>query len=98
MGIPTICTNATSCTEYADLSIPLDFEWSPVQMGGVYSNTGNWAMPSLDDLCDKMIYAIENYEYEKDRALSASDFLHENYTWDIVAKDYEDRIWEILKK
>jgi glycosyltransferase involved in cell wall biosynthesis len=98
MGIPTICTNATSCTEYSDLSIPLNFEWSPVQMGGVYSNTGNWAMPSLDDLCDKMIYAIENYEYEKDRALSAADFLHENYTWDIVSKDYKDRIWEILKK
>lgn len=98
MGIPTICTNATACTEYASLSIPLDYTWSPVTMGGIYSGTGNWAEPSLDDLCDKMIYVIENYEKEKQRALEASDYLHANYKWDDVVKDYKDRICQVLKK
>lgn len=98
MGLPTICTNATSCTEYAELSIPLDYEMVDVKMGGIYSNTGQWAEPSLDDLCDKMVYAIENYDYEKKRCLESSDYLHSNYTWDIVSKEYENRIWEILKK
>lgn len=97
-GLPTICTNATSCTEYAHLSIPLDAAMSPVQLGGVYSDSGEWAMPTVDDLCDKMIYAIENYDYEKRRSNNAADYLHENYTWDIVSKEYENRIWEILKK
>jgi glycosyltransferase involved in cell wall biosynthesis len=98
MGIPTICTNATSCTEYAKLSIPLDYKMDSSNMFGIYRDCGTWAKPSFDDLCDKMIHVIENYELEKEKALEASEYLHKNYTWDVVAKEYEKRIWEILKK
>lgn len=98
MGIPTICTNATSCTEYANLSMPLDYEMDSSTMFGIYDGCGAWAKPSFDDLCDKMIYVIENYEKEKNKVLESSDYLHKNYTWDIVSKEYEKRIWEILKK
>ena len=61
-GIPTICTNATACEEYAEMSVPLDYKWSNINMTGIYHNTGEWAEPSFDDLCDKMLYVVKNYD------------------------------------
>ena len=61
-GIPTICTNAFACTEFADMSVPVDFGWGSKNMSGIYSNAGEWAEPNFDDLCDKMLYVINNYQ------------------------------------
>lgn len=93
-GIPTICTNASACKEFAYLSIPLDYQIVPTRMAGIYSRS-TWAMPKVDDLCDKMLYVVRNYDFEKDKAHEASKFLHANYSWENVAKEYYDRLCQI---
>lgn len=96
-GIPTICTNATACTEYAEMSVSLDFEWSDYNMNGVYDGAGMWAKPNFDDLCDKMLYVVNNYEEVSNKTFASAQYIHENMTWDKVSKDYVDRLWQILK-
>jgi hypothetical protein len=96
-GIPTICTNATACEEFADMSIPLDYEWSNEKMSGIYEGAGLWAKPNFDDLCDKMLYVVNNYEEVSNKTFVSAQYIHENMTWEKVSKDYVDRLWQILK-
>lgn len=95
-GIPTICTNATACTEYASLSIPLEYTWSKKNMNGIYKDCGVWAEPDFDDLCDKMLYVVKNYDVVKNYTMQNSWFIRNEYTWDSVALDYYNRIIDIL--
>lgn len=94
-GIPTICTNATACTEYANLSIPLDFNWGNKLMSGIYENCGTWAEPSFDDLCDKMLYVSNNYEEASTKTFYGADFVKENFGWDKVSSKYKERLCQI---
>jgi len=94
-GTPTICTNATSCEEYAELSVPLDFKWSDKGMAGIYNCGGKWAEPSMDDLMDKMIYVVNNYEEVKRHTLKGATIIHKEYSWNSVVKEYKDRICQI---
>lgn len=95
-GIPTICTNATACEEYAEMSVPLDYKWSSKNMDGVYKDTGEWAEPSFDDLCDKMLYVVKNYDAVSNKTLEGAKYINKNMTWDKVTKDYVDRLCQIL--
>ena len=95
-GIPTICTNATACEEYAEFSVPLDYKWSKTNMSGIYSNSGKWAEPSFDDLCDKMLYVVKNYDAVSNKTLEGAKYINENITWDKVTKDYVNRLCQIL--
>jgi glycosyltransferase involved in cell wall biosynthesis len=95
-GIPTICTNATACEEFANLSVPLDYEWSDCNMNGIYKDAGQWAKPSFDDLCDKMLYVVNNYEKVSDKTFASAQFINKNMTWENVSKDYIKRLWKIL--
>jgi len=97
-GTPTICTNATACTEYAELSVPLDFEWSKEGTTGIYNTGGKWAKPSIDDLVDKMHYVVNNYDDIKQHTLQGAIIIHKEYSWHNVVKEYGDRLWKILKK
>lgn len=97
-GIPTICTNATACTEYAELSIPLDYQWGTDNMGGIYSGCGTWAIPNLDDLCDKMLYVVNHYDKASEKTFSGAQWVNENLTWDKVTKPMADRLCQILNQ
>jgi glycosyltransferase involved in cell wall biosynthesis len=96
-GIPTICTNVLACTEFADMSIPLDFTWSTENIAGIYEYSGEWGKPVFDDLCDKMLYVVNNYEKVSDKTYKSAEFINQNMTWEKVSEDYIDRCWEILK-
>lgn len=95
-GIPTICTNATACEEYAEMSVPLDYKWSNFNMTGIYHNTGEWAEPNFDDLCDKMLYVTKNYDEVLNKTLAGARHINENMTWEKVTKEYAERLWQIL--
>ena len=97
-GIPTICTNATSCTEYAEMSVPLDYELSNHNMNGIYDDTGTWAKPNFDDLCDNMLYVVSNYDEIAKKTYDNANSEFEKMTWDYAAKGYHDRLCQILKK
>jgi len=97
-GIPTICTNALACTEFADMSVPLDFNWSTWKMSGRYENCGLWAEPIFDDLCDKMIHVTNNYEQIAQHTYNSALYINENMTWEKVSQPYIKRAWEILEE
>jgi glycosyltransferase involved in cell wall biosynthesis len=97
-GIPTICTNALSCTEFADMSVPLDFRWSTWRMFGRYENCGEWAEPIFDDLCDKMLHVANNYEQIAEKTYQSALYINENMTWEKVSQPYVKRAWEILEE
>ena len=97
-GIPTICTNATACTEFAHLSVPLDFEWSTENMNGIYSDAGEWAKPNFDDLCDKMLYVVNNYDEVAKHTYAGAEYIAKNLTWDKVTIPMAERICQILNQ
>ena len=97
-GIPTICTNATSCTEYAEMSVPLDYKWSNYNMSGIYDDTGTWAEPDFDDLCDKMLYVVNNYDEIAKKTYDNATAQFETMTWDWAAKGYYNRLCQILNQ
>lgn len=96
-GIPTICTNALACTEFADMSVPLDYSWTSRNCHGIYGNAGMFAEPNFDDLCDKMLYVVNNYEHVSEKTFDSSKYINKNMTWEKVSKEYSDRLWQILK-
>lgn len=97
-GIPTICTNVLACTEFADMSVPLDFNWSTWKMTGRYEGCGQWAEPIFDDLCDKMIHVTNNYGQIAQHTYDSALYINENMTWEKVSQPYIKRAWEILEE
>lgn len=96
-GIPTICTNALAATEFANMSVPLDFKWGTKNMSGIYENAGEWAEPNFDDLCDKMLYVVQSYKTICNKTYKSAEYINQNMTWEKVSQKYISRCWEILK-
>lgn len=97
-GLPTICTNVLACTEFAEMSVPLDFTWSTWRMFGRYQDAGQWAKPTFDDLCDKMLYVVNAYEEVALKTYNNALYINENMTWEKVSQPYIKRSWEILEE
>ena len=97
-GIPTICTNATACTEYAELSVPLDFKYSDINMSGIYTDCGTWAEPNFDDLCDKMLYVYNNYDVVSEYTYNNAVLNEQTMSWDSAAEGYYERLCQISKE
>lgn len=87
-GIPTICTNGTAMSDFANMSIPLDFTWGP----GEGIHYGDWCIPDEQDLRDKMLWVVDNWREAKDKTMKNAKWIHQNQTWDNVA----DKILDIL--
>ena len=49
---------------------------------------GKWNSPDVQDLKLKMEYVYNNYDYEKQRALESSKYIHENFSWKKVTENY----------
>lgn len=97
-GIPTICTDALGSTEYAKMSVPLNFKWEAWRMSGVYSDAGEWAVPDFYDLCDKMHYVASNYREVANKTYESALYINENMTWEKVSKKYINRMKTILEE
>lgn len=94
-GIPTICTNVSACQEYAHLSVPLDFKFVETFYGVGY-DYGQIGWPSLDDLCERMLYVENNHKEVIDKTYEGAVYLQENYSWDQTIGKIVDRI-KLLK-
>jgi len=97
-GIPTICTNVLACTDFAHMSVPLDFIWGTKNMAGRYLNAGEWGEPIFDDLCDKMLYVANNYDEVAAKTYESALHINENMTWEKVSQKYIERCREVLKE
>ena len=93
-GLPTICTNATACADFAKMSVPLDYTWTK----GEGIHLGKWAKPDEDDLRDKMKYVVENYEEVKKKTLQSAKIIHDTQTWGHVAEGILDILGDKIYK
>lgn len=94
-GMPTIVTGAWApyrryIDERLDVTSCLtDSPWSDVHPGKMYQ-------PNIDDLIDKMRYAVSNYEDVHIKAQETAPLIHEAYAWDAITKKtfeaLEDRL------
>jgi hypothetical protein len=67
-------------------------------MSGIYENAGFWAKPNFDDLCDKMLYVVNNYDKVSKKTFSSAEHINKNMTWEKVSQPYIKRAWEILEE
>ena len=80
-GMPTICTNATGMTEFAELSLPLNWEWT--EGNGIH--LGLWAEPDLNHLRELMTHVVENFNEVKVKTMNSAKVVHATQTWDDIA-------------
>lgn len=93
-GMPTICTNATGCTEFAGLSVPL----ASKRAKGYGIHLGDWVEPDVDDLRDKMLWVTDKYESIKESTLHSARVIHDTQRWEHVADMVLDRLGDKVKK
>jgi glycosyltransferase involved in cell wall biosynthesis len=95
-GTPTICTNATSCTEFASLGLPLNYSTVPADPGAetIYSGS-EWASPDYRHLLTLMHLVVDDYKAQKERAVKNAAVIHKKYSWNKVASKYIDRLCRI---
>jgi glycosyltransferase involved in cell wall biosynthesis len=67
-------------------------------MSGIYENAGEWAEPSFDDLCDKMLYVTKNYDKVAEHTYEGSLKVAKKFTWEKVTQKYKRRLCQILKQ
>jgi glycosyltransferase involved in cell wall biosynthesis len=94
-GIPTICTNISACQEYAFLSVPLDCDFVETNHNGMPA--GYAGSPSLEAVCERMLYVENNYKEVVNKTHDGAVFLKENYTFDNAIGKIVDRI-KLLKE
>lgn len=80
-GLPTICTNATACSDFAEMSMPL--KSTPIEGYGIH--LGEWADPDLTHLKELMMKAVDDWESEKQKAIRSARVIHEEMKWSDVA-------------
>lgn len=85
-GLPTICTNATACADFAELSVPL--KSSPSDGRGIH--LGQWVEPDYDDLKKQMLYVFNNYDEIKMKTLKSANIIHSTQTWDHIGAKIVD--------
>jgi len=91
-GMPTICTNLTGCTEFADLSMPLDADWvdaSEQELDGfnLIGTGAQIASPSYSHLLTLMKDVVVDYYKHKSKAIRGARVLHQYQSWDDIADE-----------
>lgn len=102
LGKPTIVTNYSAVTEYAnqDNAILLDYYTIPIQdVDGLSfyrsdNDYGTWALPNTTSLRKKMRMVYENYDYFQQKFLATSDDIRKNWSWEAAAQ----KAWQFIQK
>ena len=81
-GMPTICTNATGCADFAEMSVPLDS--SPAPGNGIH--LGDWVEPSYQDMKDKMKWVVNNYAEIREKTMHSARIIHDTQSWTNIAQ------------
>ena len=100
LGKPTIVTDYSGVTEYANQSnaILLDYYPLPIQdTDGIFflradGDYGTWALPNTTTLRKKMREVYENYRHYQQQFLSASAEVRANWSWQASAQ----KAWQLM--
>ena len=91
-GMPTICTDATGCKDFAGMSMPLDSQVVPAY--GIH--LGDWVQPDEDHLRNLMIEVYEDYNTHRKKAMQSAKIIHSTQTWDHIATQIIDLLGDDL--
>lgn len=83
-GMPTILTPYSGMVEYSEFGIPIEFKEVDVRSTdnhGQWFYDGKWADPSLDDLCEKMLWVYENYDRVSSTAFENAGEIQKKFSW-----------------
>lgn len=90
-GLPTILTDAHGHKAFSDLGMPLSYTMEKASYF-IYGDAGEWWEPSLDDLCDWMLYSYEHYDVVKREAHRNAIIAEERFNWTQCADEFIDAI------
>lgn len=102
-GVPIIVTNWSGPADYAgkrpDLFMLLEPELEPTyDFPPEWGYLGDWADIDVKQVRKHMRWAYENRKAAKDMGRKASQYLHQNFTWDHAAKILVDRLDQYAKE
>lgn len=86
-GMPVICTNSTSCTEFMreDHAYPLNITgWE--QVPSHWGDIGSFSSPSKEHLIELMLYVDSHREEALAKGHKAAAFIRQNLTWKHTAE------------
>lgn len=93
-GLPTIVTDATACSDFAEYGFPLRATPTP----GYGVHLGDWYEPDPVHLRELMLYVFENFDKAKEHAMRGAYTLHNSQTWshvaDMMLSALGDKIYE----
>lgn len=102
LGKPTIVTNYSGITEYANSrnAILLDYYTIPVQDIGLFfyrtdDDYGTWALPNTLDLRHKMRSVYQEYDKYYQQSLLSSSKLREDWSWKMSAQKVLDLVFKL---
>lgn len=94
-GMPTICTELSGCSQFAEMSMPLKATWGDVpereiEHHNLVGTGAQMAIPDYEDLCRLMKNIGNEYYTEKAKAMRSARIIHKYETWDVVADELLD--------
>ena len=95
-GMPSIVTAGWAPYQrFIDPQLVVDTNLSESPWPKVHP--GHMFQPELDDLVDRMRYAVDHYDELHDRAQAVAPKIHEDYNWDKVTKNAFESLENRLK-
>ncbi len=91
-GMPTICTELSGCSQFADMSMPLKASWgdpseTDLEHHNLVGTGAQNAIPDYEDLCRLMKKVVDEYYNEKAKAMRSARIIHKYETWNDVADE-----------
>ncbi len=93
-GIPTIVSDNTAMSSYAQLAIPLRMRAKQKSEYTIWENEGYWFVPDIQHLKELMWDVYKNYSEHKQKAVAKQKVVKKHYSFDKIAK----KLSKVLKK
>jgi glycosyltransferase involved in cell wall biosynthesis len=90
-GIPTILTDAHGHEAFAHLGLGIPAGQSKSAYF-IYGDAGTWWEPDFNELCERMEYVYNNYEFEEQMAARNATIARDTFTWAHTARNFIDAI------
>lgn len=102
-GLPVVATNWSAHTEFLKSTkfIQIDYKMVPVHQsridGKIFVQGSRWAEPDENDFKKKVVKLKNSYLVPKSWAEEGSKIIQENYSFNAIAKKYDEILDELLK-